>query len=81
MPTLLGKCSRLVGQDEIIVQIVLVVLGDGVRLFGEALASSSLVGAHVRRQERDAHGHTLSSGRAADTLIPFLSGPRRLRRR
>ena len=50
--------------DEIIVQIVPVVLGDGVRLFGDGAGSPSQAGAHVRRYERDADGHPLSSRRA-----------------
>jgi hypothetical protein len=55
--------------DELIVQVVPVVLGDGVRLFGEAPLSSR-AGAHVRRYERDAHRHTLSGGRTSEMLNP-----------
>jgi YD repeat-containing protein len=52
--------------DEIIVQVVPLILGEGVRLFGERPAPPSQAGAHARRFEWNADGHPLSSRRAAD---------------
>ena len=50
--------------DEIIVQIVPLLLGDGVRLFGRRNGSPSQAGAHVPRGERDADRHPLPSRQA-----------------